>query len=71
MKSDILKLNQEKVTASLLKSNKCVIFIEIEALPHLKFSKVSIPTNEVIEQLNGLLIDTRNIVVILSTHTTD
>ena len=35
MKSDIQKLNQEKVTNSFLKGNKCVIFIEIEALPHL------------------------------------
>ena len=49
MKSDIIKLNQEMVTNSFLKGNKCVIFIEIEALPHLQFSKVAIPTNEVIE----------------------
>lgn len=35
MKSDIVELSHEKVTASFMKSNKCVIFIEIEALPHL------------------------------------
>ena len=42
--------------------------MEIEALPHLKFSKHSIPTFEVIEQLKGLLIDNRNTVIVISSE---
>ena len=42
-----------------------MILIEIEALPHLKFSKHAIPSFEVIEQLHGLLIDNRNTVIIV------
>lgn len=53
---------------ALLNANKGVIIIEIEALPHLKFSKNSIPTYEVIEQLRGLLIDNRNTVIIVGSE---
>jgi hypothetical protein len=67
-KTDLKKLNMETCANSLLKANKCAIFLEIECLPHLQFSKHSIPTNEVIEQLHGLLIDNRNTVVILGNH---
>ena len=48
-----------------MNANKGVIIFEIEALPHLKFSRNSIPTLEVIEQLRGLLIDNRNTVIIV------
>ena len=63
------KLNIEECSTSLLKANKGVLIIEIEALPHLKFSKNSIPTMEVIEQLRGILIDNRNTVIIVGNQT--
>jgi len=43
------KLNIDECANSIIKANKCAIFLEIESLPHLEFSKHSIPTNEVIE----------------------
>jgi hypothetical protein len=38
------KLNIEECSTSLLNANKGVLIIEVEALPHLKFSKNSVPT---------------------------
>jgi hypothetical protein len=71
MKSKNQKLPIETVINNFMKRNKCVILINIEALPHLKFSNQSIPTNEVIEQLHGLLIDNRNTVIIMGNTTID
>jgi trehalose-6-phosphatase len=71
VRHDFAKLNIENCAQAFLKSHKCVIMIEIESLPHLKFSKQSIPTFEVIEQLHGLLTDNRNTVVILGNQTKD
>lgn len=48
-RSEFKKLNIETCSTSLLNANKGVVIVEIEALPHLKFSKNSIPTLEVIE----------------------
>jgi len=56
-KSSFKKLNIENCYTTLVKATKSVIIIEIESLPHIKFSKDSVPTNEVIEQLHGLLAD--------------
>lgn len=64
-KAEFNKLNIETCSTSLLNANKAVVIVEIEALPHLKFSKNSIPTSEVIDQLRGLLIDNRNTVIIV------
>jgi len=47
--SSFKKLSIENCYTTLIKANKCVIIIEIESLPHIKFSKDSVPTNEVIE----------------------
>jgi hypothetical protein len=44
-RSDFEKLNIENCHTSLEKAKKSVIVIEIEALPHFKFSKNSIPTD--------------------------
>lgn len=71
VRQDFRKLNNDTIYSSLLKSNKCVILIDIDALPHLKFQKSSIPTQEVIEQLRGLLIDNRNTVIIIGNQTTE
>ena len=49
LRQDFRKININNCHNSLLKANKCVILIEIEALPHLKFSKHSVPTLDVIE----------------------
>lgn len=68
-KSDLKKLNIENCSNSFLKANKCAIIIDTEALPHLKFSKHSIPTMEVVDQLHGLLLDNRNTVVIVGNQT--
>lgn len=67
-KTHLKKLNIEMLCGGLLKASKSAIFLDIESLPHLQFSKHSIPTNEVIEQLNGLLIDNRNTVVIMGSN---
>lgn len=67
-RSGLKKLNIEECCGSLLKAQKCVLFLDIESLPHLQFSKHSIPTNEVIEQLHGLLLDNRNTVVIMGSN---
>lgn len=69
VRSDFEKLNIEKCHTSLEKAKKSVIVIEIEALPHFKFSKNSIPTDQVIEQLHSLLIDNRNTVIIIGNQT--
>ena len=45
VRSDFEKLNIEQCHTSLEKAKKSVIVIEIEALPHFKFSKNSIPTD--------------------------
>ena len=68
LRQDFRKIDINKCYNSLLKANKCVIVVEIEALPHLKFSKHSVPTLEVIEQLQGLLIDNRNTVILVGNH---
>ena len=68
LRQDFRKLNIDNCYNSLLKANKCVILVDIEALPHLKFSKQSVPTFEVREQLHGLLIDNRNTVIIVGNH---
>jgi trehalose-6-phosphatase len=66
IRADFKRINIEDCSSSLAKANKAVIIIETEALPHLKFSKHSIPTNEVIEQLRGLLVDKRCTIILLS-----
>ena len=48
-KTDLKKLSIENCAISLLKANKSAIFLEIESLPHLQFSKDGEPTHEVIE----------------------
>jgi len=48
-KIGLKKLSMDDCANSIIKANKCAIFLEIESLPHLQFSKHSIPTNEVIE----------------------
>ena len=53
-KQGVKQLNLDLCYASLTKSTKSVIIIDIEALPHIKFSRDSVPTNEVIEQLHRL-----------------
>lgn len=55
---------------SLIKATKSAIIIDVEAMPHLKFSDQSIPTNDVIEQLYGLLSDQQNFVVVMSNEST-
>jgi trehalose-6-phosphatase len=67
-KIGLKKLNIDECANSIIRANKCAIFLEIESLPHLEFSKHSIPTNEVIEQLHGLLLDNRNTVVIMGSN---
>ena len=47
------------------KAKKCVIILEIEALPHEKFSIHSKPQDEVIECLMSLLQDNRNTIIII------
>lgn len=49
IRPDFRRLNIDECSTALLNANKGVIIVEIEALPHLKFSKHSIPTFEVIE----------------------
>ena len=48
VRNNFRRLNIDDCSNDLLKSNKGVIIIQIEALPHLKFSKNSILTYEVI-----------------------
>lgn len=71
VRNNFRRLNVDDCSNDLLKSNKGVIIVQIEALPHLKFSKNSIPTYEVIEQLQGLLIDSRNTVIVVGNQTQD
>jgi len=49
LKSDFKRLNIDACYNSLVKAKKSVIIIEIEAMPHHKFSQNSLPTVEVIE----------------------
>ena len=71
VRHDFKKLNIEHCATSLLKANKCVIIIEIESLPDLKFSRHFVPTMEVIETLHGLLMDKRNTVILFGKQTKD
>lgn len=57
MSKGFQKLNIDTCYQQLIKATKSAIIIDIEAMPHIKFSDQSIPTNEVIEQLYGLLSD--------------
>ena len=53
--TDIKKLSFDVCSLALNKANKCVIILEIEALPHQKFSIHSKPNDDVVECLGSLL----------------
>ena len=67
-REDFTKLNLNQCYSHLLKAKRSVIIVEMEALPHQKFTKNSIPTVEVIDQLHSLMTDSRNTVIIIGNH---
>ena len=70
LRSDMRMLNfQSACDQDFSKSNKCVIFIDHEALPVLDYSKESMtPTASVLENIREIVSDplNRNIVIIFS-----
>jgi trehalose 6-phosphate synthase/phosphatase len=66
-KNDLRKLNVAEVESSFFNSNKCVIFIDHEALPTIEFGKNSMqPSEQVLESIEEISLDNRNTVIVYS-----
>lgn len=66
-KTDLRKLNVQDCDNDFFCANKCVIFIDHEALPILEYSKETMaPSKSILDDLDEITLDNRNIVVVYS-----
>jgi len=66
-KTEMRKLNLFEADSSFANSNKCVLFVDHEALPILEYAKDSMaPTKQILDDLREIALDSRNTVIVFS-----